>query len=326
MVSQLLNSITLKADLNTEKPIKQLKLPIRISHKLEQKLSKAQRFGKSGEQFASSVVLRIFNPLSGYKEEHNDWKTYITSQSKGADVKIYKDNGLIIAIEVKNWRQKKYAWGKDKAYKEIVTRFEGLGDCIKILFISFKKMLTEAALKMLADYHIFVFEVGQTFTKKDKHFPDFFYSIVKHLKEFITDITEKFAGFFSNSISILNSDLNCNNQYEIELKEINRVTNKVLNNTNKILDTELLDNELIELNKLIDTQIPNIINKNTDNVINNQLNQNKTNKNRLDNSYISSDSDSLSQLFSANNLSLISNSEHDSWLKDKINRFLATLS
>jgi hypothetical protein len=169
---------------------------------------------------------------------------------------------------------------------------------------------------MLAKYHIFVFEVEQTFTKKDRHFPDFFYDVVKRFKQFITDITENSARFFSNcsdSISILNSDLISNNQYVRELREINRVTDKI---TNKVLD-----NELIELSKLIDTPIPNMTNTNTDNVTNNI-----TNKESLDNSLISDNSKSLSQLFSANNKSLIANYEHENWLKDRISTFLATIA
>jgi hypothetical protein len=325
MSKQLLTQSSTDINFISRKPkIKQLKLPIRISHKLEQKPSLEQRFGRSGEQFANCVISKIFN-LNGYKVQHNDWKTYITRHSKGCDVKIFKDNGLIIAIEVKNWRSKKYQWGKDHIYEQIVTRFEGFESAIKILFISFKKMLTESALKMLAKYHIFVFEVEQTFTKKDRHFPDFFYDVVKRFKQFITDITENSARFFSNcsdSISILNSDLISNNQYVRELREINRVTDKI---TNKVLD-----NELIELSKLIDTPIPNMTNTNTDNVTNNitnnQSNQNKTKKESLDNSLISDNSKSLSQLFSANNKSLIANYEHENWLKDRISTFLATIA
>jgi hypothetical protein len=298
-----------------------LKLPVhaRVKHAHEQqKLTDKQQFGLNGEKFEAYVTSTALKNV--YEVKHNDWKTYVTSQEKGCDIKVVKGKDVIFVIEVKNWRLKRYQWGIKHAYEQIVTRFTGFEDSIKILFISFKRMLTEGALKMLAKHHIHVFEVGQTFSiasNNPKVNPTFFYETVDKFRDFITDLTktrENFSGIFSF--------VDCVSKY---IKS--DVNEQLINFVKCEYDTDILDmNNTINFT---DININQLINQsNQSNKETNQLNQ--LDKRTLDNSSnnkLHSDSNlSVNSLITDRNKQLIDNPEHDSWLEERINALIASVS
>jgi hypothetical protein len=153
----------------------------------EQPLTEKQRLGLSKEKFDNLVINKVFK--YGYQINSNDYSNYAKSQAKGADFYITQGKDIVFAIEDKNWCLQKSSYGIQYVVKEILPRFDGLDkSVIKILNISYKKMLPKEAQKLLAENRIYIYEAGKVVSiRKDnpRANPEFFYEQVNEFKQFI---------------------------------------------------------------------------------------------------------------------------------------------
>ncbi len=158
-----------------------------------QPLTEKQRLGLTGEKWIKLLLNAVFK--YGYKINSNDYDNYAKSQEKGSDFQIAQLKEVLFAIEAKNWLLQKRTYGVETVKEQILTRFEGLDETvIKILFISYKRLFSKEALKLLSDNHIYVYEVEKVFTvKKDnpRANPKFFYQQVEEFKQFIDRLDGK---------------------------------------------------------------------------------------------------------------------------------------
>jgi hypothetical protein len=245
------------------------KLRLQRKEELEENLTDEMKLGRSGEQLWASVSFKVFG--YGFELRHNDWSNYAKSQAKGVDVRVRQGKDLCFAIEIKNlnWQSKPY--GTEFTVKEVLTRFEGLEAIFKILVISYKKLLTKEALRLLEENHIHVYEVGNVF-KIGKHNPranpEFYYGQVSSFKQFIDNLDPKvamlqqtleeamekqrtktaeppyFSYFNSMSISEYNSDTVLSNQ-------LNYQSNPNINRTNSNLNNLTNDNLVNSVNNQV---------------------------------------------------------------------------
>ena len=129
------------------------------------KLNNKIGLGIIGEKFTNSVAKSIFRAKDGYRVEHVDWDNY--SYGHGLDLRVFKRNKQVIAVEVKNWRQMNRPYGAVYAEEQILDRFKNYAGGIKVLIISFLCLLTKKALELLEAHDIHVIEIGKLVGKND---------------------------------------------------------------------------------------------------------------------------------------------------------------
>jgi len=123
--------------------------------------------GVIGEKFTNSVAKSIFKVKEGYRVIHVDWDNY--SYGHGLDLRVFKRNKQVLAIEVKNWREMDRPYRTEAARTEIIDRFKNYAGGLKILIISFLSLLTKKALELLEAHKIHVIEIGKLVGRN--HFP-----------------------------------------------------------------------------------------------------------------------------------------------------------
>lgn len=174
-----------------------------------QPLTEKQRLGLTGEKWIKLLLNAVFK--YGYRINSNDYDNYAKSQEKGSDFQISQGKDVVFDIEAKNWLLQKRTYGVKDVKEQILTRFEGLDETVfKILFISYKRLLSKEALKLLSDNHIYVYEVGKVFSvKKDnpRANPEFFYQQVEQFKKFIDHLDGK-VGMIQQVLIPLNESIN----------------------------------------------------------------------------------------------------------------------
>ena len=121
--------------------------------------------GVIGEKFSDSVAKSIFKVEDGYRVKHVDWDNY--SYGHGLDLRVFKRNKQVLAIEVKNWREMNRPYGTETARTEIIDRFRNYAGGLKVLIISFLCLLTKKALELLEAHNIHVIEIGKLVGRKD---------------------------------------------------------------------------------------------------------------------------------------------------------------
>jgi len=121
--------------------------------------------GVIGEKFTNSVAKSIFKVKDGYRVKHVDWGNY--SYGHGLDLRVFKRNKQVMAIEVKNWREMNRPYGAETAKTEIIDRFQNYAGGLKVLIISLLCLLTKKALELLEAHNIHVIEIGKLIGKND---------------------------------------------------------------------------------------------------------------------------------------------------------------
>jgi len=121
--------------------------------------------GVIGEKFTNSVAKSIFKVKDGYRVKHVDWGNY--SYGHGLDLRVFKRNKQVMAIEVKNWREMNHPYGTETAETEIIDRFQNYAGGIKVLIISLLCLLTKKALELLEAHNIHVIEIGKLIGSRD---------------------------------------------------------------------------------------------------------------------------------------------------------------
>jgi len=121
--------------------------------------------GIIGEKFSDSVAKSIFKVKDGYRVKHVDWDNY--SYGHGLDLRVFKRNKQVLAVEVKNWREMNRPYGTETARTEIIDRFKNYAGGLKVLIISFLCLLTKKALELLEAHNIHIVEVGKLIGKND---------------------------------------------------------------------------------------------------------------------------------------------------------------
>ena len=148
--------------------------------------------GIIGEKFNNSVAKSIFKVKEGYRVRHVDWDNY--SYGHGLDLRVFKRNKQVMAIEVKNWRKMNRPYGTDIARTEIIDRFKNCAGGIKVLIISFLCLLTKQALTLLEKHNIHIIETRKLIGKND--FPKkgrnnkVFYSLKSKLSKLWCDLKQ----------------------------------------------------------------------------------------------------------------------------------------
>jgi len=156
------------------------------------KLNNKIGLGIIGEKFTNSVAKSIFRAKDGYRVNHVDWDNY--SYGHGLDLRVFKQNKQVIAVEVKNWRQMNRPYGAVYAEEQILDRFKNYAGGIKVLIISFLCLLTKKALELLEAHDIHVIEIGKLVGKND--FPrkgknnKTFYSLKSKLSKLWRDLKQ----------------------------------------------------------------------------------------------------------------------------------------
>ena len=129
------------------------------------KLNDKVGLGVIGEKFCSSVAKSIFKVEEGYRVKHVDWDNY--SYGHGLDLRVFKRNKQVMAVEVKNWREMNRPYGTETVRTEITDRFKNYAGGLKVLIISFLYLLTKKALELLEAHNIHVIEIGKLVGRKD---------------------------------------------------------------------------------------------------------------------------------------------------------------
>jgi hypothetical protein len=234
----------------------------------EEKLTDAQRKGKSGEQLQNLLL----NSALKYRYEikHNDFDNYARSQEKGVDLRVYNGKRLVFAIEVKNWKWQKRTYGIDYIKEQILSRFDGIICDFKVLIISHKKMLSEEGLHLLEENHVRIYEVGHSFFigyHNPRKNPEFFYEQVDELKQFFYQLDQ--------TLATLQQTLDAIEQTQIKASEPPFFSYSS-NQSNSNLETELYNQTSIALDSVtnslctLTSDILTIDNNFADNLIDNQ--------------------------------------------------------
>lgn len=121
--------------------------------------------GIIGEKFNCSVVKSIFKVEEGYRVRHVDWDNY--SYGNGLDLRVFKRNKQVMAIEVKNWREMGRPYGPVYAEEQILDRFKNYAGGLKVLIISLLCLLTKRAIELLEAHNIHIIEIGKLIDSKD---------------------------------------------------------------------------------------------------------------------------------------------------------------
>ncbi|MDH5783159.1 MAG: hypothetical protein OEZ35_05790 [Candidatus Bathyarchaeota archaeon] len=121
--------------------------------------------GIIGEKFSDSVAKSIFKVKEGYRVIHVDWDNY--SYGYGLDLRVFKRNKQVMAIEVKNWREMNRPYGTETARTEIIDRFRNYAGGLKVLIVSFLCLLTKKALELLETHNIHIIEMEKLVGRKD---------------------------------------------------------------------------------------------------------------------------------------------------------------
>lgn len=196
--------------------------------------------GIIGEMVAFALLSGLFKTKEGFKVKHIDWKRY--NCGFRVDLRVFKKCKSVMDIEVKNWRLFSKPYGTEIAISEIIDRFKKSCALFKILFITYKTLLTREALGLLDLHKIHVFEIGKLMGKKDFK-NKFFYETKQRLAQFIKTIKSK-----------------ANKQPEIDFgsyKLDNYLELDNIDNSNTIVDNSINNN---------DTQLPEIYRKNIENI------------------------------------------------------------
>ena len=121
--------------------------------------------GVIGEKFTNSVAKSIFKVKKGYRVKHVDWDNY--SYGHGLDLRVFKRNKQVMAVEVKNWREMNRPYGTETARTQIIDRFKNYAGGLKVLMISFLCLLTKKALELLEAHNIYIIEIGKLVGRND---------------------------------------------------------------------------------------------------------------------------------------------------------------
>jgi hypothetical protein len=122
-------------------------------------------YGRLGEQVTTQAIKTQFKAKDGFKVKHNSFGTqYEYCCSHGIDITITGDKKPVY-IEVKNLKQQPKPYGTDYVKRHIKPRFEGL-EGIKILVITYLKLLTLEARQLLLHEGISILATGQRLTSE----------------------------------------------------------------------------------------------------------------------------------------------------------------
>jgi hypothetical protein len=174
--------------------LNQFEMPIDFWHGKDDYFTSDNLYdGSTGERIICSAESMKFKKKDDCFIRHNDWKSqYKYSCSKGIDI-ILETPEAIVAQEVKNLRLKPKPYGTVFVMKKVLPRFIDIPpNAIKVLVITYRELLTQTALKMLAKCHIHIFETRFFMTNEiyQKQNLKQLYSLSDSLSKFIKQITQ----------------------------------------------------------------------------------------------------------------------------------------
>ena len=123
--------------------------------------------GKMGQTVFDATLKSVFKARDDYyiKCDHSKTqKEYCCGYGMDSIVQDKKDSyKALTAFEVKNLSYQDRPYGTDFVRRHVLPRAEGL-DCLKVLVITYKKLLTKAAIELLSQEGWTILEIGERLT------------------------------------------------------------------------------------------------------------------------------------------------------------------
>jgi hypothetical protein len=185
-----------------------------------------------GEKFIDSAF------PNEYKITHNDWNNYKTYRHKDdepIDGKIFDGRMRLCGVyEVKNWTDINRVYCQGTIQTEIIDRFNQYPHVLKILFISYIKLLSTTAIKRIRDAGIHIVEIGKRINGYDFK-TTLLVSLRTQIRKLINSLTKSAqTNFIQYTLPVVvNHNANTNNA--------NNTNNKQIDNTNKLTYSQIIE-------------------------------------------------------------------------------------
>jgi hypothetical protein len=192
--------------------------------------------GALGEKVVYSALKHVFKRKNGYNIKANQFNNqYQYCCGQGMDLTLQnmqKGYANIACFEVKNLKMQNKPYGTDYALKHILSRAKTLTvNDLKVLIITYKKLLTQNALQLLKLNGWLIVEVGElltsSFFKTNK-----LYALATKIKNILVNVGESFIfntlsklvynRFNSNTISKLSTIPKHNSIHNIPIPNIQK--------------------------------------------------------------------------------------------------------